>query len=280
MGFTAAVLGGTSGMIGVIAASIGATMITKVNMGTGIGQRIALPVSVFCLLLVPLVDDTGRLLCFCAINAVLAHSSVIAWSHTTVENSEFKLHPIKRHASHQIPSWLGFAGGVIIGLVLTRWYPSVGGNEWYIAIVFIISLAVLAFALSLGDDSMIERMLTDLLDNAYATDKNGIEPGTTATAAPEGLPPAPPPGVSALSGTAGPTLEERCSVICESYGLSAREAEVFVLLAQGRSVKRLQEKLFITEATVKSHIYHIYRKMGISNRQGLLDLVERQNDVG
>lgn len=66
----------------------------------------------------------------------------------------------------------------------------------------------------------------------------------------------------------------RCNEVAKESGLSARETEVFMLLAKGRGIEHIQGKLCISSHTVKSHIYNIYRKLGIGSREELLDLVE------
>lgn len=50
--------------------------------------------------------------------------------------------------------------------------------------------------------------------------------------------------------------------------LSSREIEVLELAAQGNSNKAIAKKLFITEATVKSHFVHIFTKLGVTDRTG------------
>ena len=57
-------------------------------------------------------------------------------------------------------------------------------------------------------------------------------------------------------------------------GLTSREIEVFRLLADGRSLPYVQEHLFISEGTARTHIKHIYAKLGIHSKQELLDVVE------
>ena len=49
---------------------------------------------------------------------------------------------------------------------------------------------------------------------------------------------------------------------------------MFDLLAKGRSTAYIQDKLYISPHTVKSHTYKIYRKLGVSSREELLTLVE------
>jgi DNA-binding NarL/FixJ family response regulator len=52
--------------------------------------------------------------------------------------------------------------------------------------------------------------------------------------------------------------------------LSAREREVLVLLAQGRSNREIAAEMSVTLATVKSHLVHVYGKLGASNRNEAL----------
>ncbi|GAA4006034.1 MULTISPECIES: response regulator transcription factor [Streptomyces] len=49
-------------------------------------------------------------------------------------------------------------------------------------------------------------------------------------------------------------------------GLSEREVEVVRLLARGHSNRAIAGALFLAEATVKTHLVRIYRKLGTENR--------------
>jgi len=48
--------------------------------------------------------------------------------------------------------------------------------------------------------------------------------------------------------------------------LSQREYEVLELVARGRTNREAAAQLFISEATVKTHLLHIYAKLGVSDR--------------
>ncbi len=74
--------------------------------------------------------------------------------------------------------------------------------------------------------------------------------------------------------TVGSTLDF-CADLAERYGLSPRETEVFVLMVQGRSRSFIQEELSLSGNTVKTHVTHIYAKMGVQGRQELMDLIWR-----
>ena len=59
---------------------------------------------------------------------------------------------------------------------------------------------------------------------------------------------------------------------------SPREEEVFALLCRGSTNKQMAQTLFISDVTVKVHLRHIYRKLGVTNRleavaRGLSDLI-------
>jgi DNA-binding NarL/FixJ family response regulator len=48
--------------------------------------------------------------------------------------------------------------------------------------------------------------------------------------------------------------------------ISQRELEVLELVARGSSNREAAARLFISEATVKTHLAHIYEKLGVSDR--------------
>ncbi|WP_106399142.1 response regulator [Actinocorallia populi] len=48
--------------------------------------------------------------------------------------------------------------------------------------------------------------------------------------------------------------------------LSARELEILHLISQGNNNRETAARLFISEATVKTHILHLYAKLGVNDR--------------
>ena len=58
--------------------------------------------------------------------------------------------------------------------------------------------------------------------------------------------------------------------------LSAREVEVLRLIAGGNSNKLIADRLDLTEATVKTHLTHIFEKLGVEDRtQAAMAAVKR-----
>ncbi|MDH6130887.1 DNA-binding NarL/FixJ family response regulator [Kitasatospora sp. MAA4] len=48
--------------------------------------------------------------------------------------------------------------------------------------------------------------------------------------------------------------------------LSPREGQILRLLAEGLANRQISKRLFISEATVKTHLVHIYDKLGVDSR--------------
>jgi DNA-binding NarL/FixJ family response regulator len=49
-------------------------------------------------------------------------------------------------------------------------------------------------------------------------------------------------------------------------GPSEREMEVLRLVARGRTNREIAAELFVSEATVKTHLLHLYEKLGVNDR--------------
>lgn len=73
---------------------------------------------------------------------------------------------------------------------------------------------------------------------------------------------------------------DRCRNLAVSHGLSSRELEVLVLLCRGRSAPYIAETLYLSENTVKTYRKRIYQKLGVHDKQELLDRVEEDGGAG
>ncbi len=72
----------------------------------------------------------------------------------------------------------------------------------------------------------------------------------------------------------GGRFRGKCETVANTYLLSRRETEILFFLAKGHNAAYIQEKLFISEGTAKTHIRHIYRKLDVHNQQDLMRIVE------
>ncbi len=68
-------------------------------------------------------------------------------------------------------------------------------------------------------------------------------------------------------------FRKKCEAVADTFMLSRRETEVLFYLARGFKSTYIQEKLFISEGTAKTHIRHIYRKVDVHNQSDLMKLV-------
>ena len=71
------------------------------------------------------------------------------------------------------------------------------------------------------------------------------------------------------------SLDALLDGLAESHGLTTREREIAGLLARGHSGRAIEERLVISNNTVKTHTRHIYKKLDVHSQQELIDLVER-----
>ena len=118
---------------------------------------------------------------------------------------------------------------------------------------------------------------------------SGVLPGVGARTGAAGLPAAPSGADDMVTGHLEPRLAsevdelgrqsasrlidalgERCCYVAGSHGLTERESEV---LCQGQSRAAICGRLCMSEGTVKTHIAHIYEKLGVNTREALSDLV-------
>jgi DNA-binding NarL/FixJ family response regulator len=63
----------------------------------------------------------------------------------------------------------------------------------------------------------------------------------------------------------GRQADSKCSI----GELSPRERQITLLVSDGLTDKLVAEQLNLAESTVKSHLHHIYKKLGIPNRTAL-----------
>ena len=73
--------------------------------------------------------------------------------------------------------------------------------------------------------------------------------------------------------------EWACKLIAEDFKLTARESDVLILLASGKSRSRIAEELVVTPNTVKTHVRNVYSKLGVHSNDELQKLVAHQKQT-
>ena len=84
--------------------------------------------------------------------------------------------------------------------------------------------------------------------------------------------------VHAVLAAAGQQATRRRGSQTLPAGLTEREVEVLRLLVTGRSEKQIANELFVSPATVHTHVVHIYGKAGVSTRAGAA-MFAMENDL-
>ncbi|WP_139651285.1 helix-turn-helix transcriptional regulator [Raoultibacter phocaeensis] len=181
--------------------------------------------------------------------------------------------------------WWGYAGGVFIGQNIL---PLAGsGTQAIMNSVVLVAVLVVLGAVLLVGSRLTMRLSEDEASDGEARaaqgqsgerirageqdERRGV-PGANAVAEVSGLP-FDATGVPRDTGVVE-SLEDRCARIAAKFQLSARESEVFVLLAQGHTRASIAKKLFVSENTIREHVKNIYKKLYIHSRQQLIDMVD------
>lgn len=265
LGHQAAILVGASGIVGCALVVVIMRIAPKVNFDNGIVQRISQPFIILGLILLPFLEIDQRILCGILVNGALAFANIATWCTVTIENQEFRLQPIRRFSSRQAPMWAGFSIGALITTVFGPALNTPSGPLNIIVIVFVVC-AALTFSVYGANDSEAKQQLEDLMTIDGASEMAQEHAGALHDTSADDSKPEP-----------EDSFNERCIRVCDKFGLSPREREVFFMLARGRNAKIIQEELCVSASTVKTHIYRIYRKMGINSQQLLIDTIDNRN---
>ncbi|HEY8478902.1 MAG TPA: helix-turn-helix transcriptional regulator, partial [Spirillospora sp.] len=59
------------------------------------------------------------------------------------------------------------------------------------------------------------------------------------------------------------------------YGLSPREHEIAMLVAEGHGNQQIAERLFLSVRTVETHLSRVFAKIGVSSRVGVATAMNR-----
>ena len=65
-------------------------------------------------------------------------------------------------------------------------------------------------------------------------------------------------------------MDDLSEEFLSQYGITDREHEIILKVVQGKSNADIASELFISLATVKTHLHNIYKKIGVDSRYDLL----------
>ncbi len=179
--------------------------------------------------------------------------------------------------------WLFVHAGDLLGLVL--WIVleplmlAQPAGLTAVSVGCIVVLVTVTMAV-MGETSTFLRIPEAAKDRPHAHEKGLVSESLDVHGAMDqpGAPQPDAPAPAAAPTSAAPSEERsgaRIDEIAQKAGLTPREAEVFALLAQGRSIPYIRDELIISRETAATHAKHIYAKLGVHSRQELIDLARR-----
>lgn len=257
LGEMGALIGGASGIVGTAVACVWGYLGPKVEIDSGMVQRGSLPILLGGLLLFPLSGYWGQIVCCGFVITALAHQTIMKFAATCTDNKEFRLHPVERYGLGSVPTYIGFSLGAVFSYLIMVKFP-LSGNELLLALVIFSLVVVVSFVIYGANETETRQRLNELLDTAAASVAVLPQKADEADNANDKI----------------NVFRTRCTEVIAEYHLTPREAEVFRLLAKGRNAEYIARNLVVSPATVKSHIYHIYRKLDVRSQQHLMNIVD------
>ncbi len=74
-------------------------------------------------------------------------------------------------------------------------------------------------------------------------------------------------------------LEDAMELVKQKYELTNREIEILTEVYDGKTNTQIAEDLFISESTVKAHIYNIFRKMNVKSRVEAVCIIREEKET-
>ena len=75
-------------------------------------------------------------------------------------------------------------------------------------------------------------------------------------------------------------LAVKCHELAHQAGLTAREEDILLLVAQGMTLGQISRELYIGSNTVKTHMKHLYQKLDVHSRDEVFALLGVKGETG
>lgn len=155
--------------------------------------------------------------------------------------------------------------GSVLGMALLEVAPK-SGQTLAITSLVVVYLLLMAALFSFG--RALESKSTQNSHGNGNNGENAFDSGITSGVGEDSS--------SAPMSAAQGFTEASLQVWANRYKLSARETEVFDLLAKGRNRSYISKTLVVSDNTTRTHMRNIYRKLEIHSQQELIDLIEQE----
>ncbi len=251
--------------------------------------RLMMPIVALFILPLPFTGDSEASLGNMLILTAMAMGITLGWAFLANVCQEFRLSPV-----HVFGLGTGaVACGMLLALLAARAIPTFVGNVMSHAamglMLCLFGLVVVCGLFPRRDD------IRAIVVKSFAPEQlwGAEEEGETGTGATGEEPAASIPAAGTHGETTGTTgmgtnaatdpeadanrkgrFMRRCDQVADTYLLSRRETDVLYLLAKGRNVGYIKEKLYISEGTAKTHVHHVYKKLNVHSQQELMALID------
>ena len=224
--------------------------------------RFFLPCAAVGLLPIAFVDSLlVKIVCCCVLLFVFTFQAITNIYAVSENVYLFSLQPIRTYTASRISNYIGYVVGSVIALFSFGYGMELNAVSEMLTLAMIVVLAFLA-ALFFSDRFPVEE--SGIVQDSDDDTSLSIERLLIADGESEGV------GMPMRL----TSWKNRCAILSKRIGLSPRQEEVLVLLSRGYSAKYIEEHLFISYHTVKSHIHSIYQKAGVHSREELIEMIE------
>ena len=198
------------------------------------------PLTVLAFVALFLYDDVVQVISLCVLSALFSIYTVFGWAAMAEHVRISRLAPLRTFSKARLIDYCGMAFGLACGYGVFLMSQQHG-------LLAVQVSAVIAIAYS---------FLAAFCHKARFPESGVEDVGRVSLPETKGL------------------WKKRCRAVSEQHGLSERQYEVLMLVAQGRNAKYIEQTLTISLSTAQTHIRNIYRKTGVHSRQELLNLIE------
>ena len=218
---------------------LAAFVLRRGNLDVRILAWFTLPVAVVAFAAIPLLGSTfGAVLSFLVKFSYVAFALFVLLVLATVV-WRYEVPSARVFASARAAS----EGAMLAGIVLRRWMRAAGlldsgATLWLIALIGLVAVVGCVVVWH------SERSVTSDWGTV------GVDPAS---------------GLHVPS--RGELVRARCGALAAERGLTPREREVLELLADGLEPAQIEQELFLSHNTLKTHLRHIYAKLGVHTRE-------------
>lgn len=202
-------------------------------------------------------SDMFNVLMYCLIAAVGARN---------------KLGAVAVSASFLATQWLGIG----IGAPIAQFVNGISASNATVAAWITMAITFAFVAYNYG--AMRNYSFAETIEGIRPAHTESLAENTSENDAPTQSSDASEPEESLQRTSDDTAFKTACATVAQRHRLTARETEVFELLARGRTSPVIQEKLVLSHNTVKTHVRHIYAKLDVHSQQELISMVEEATE--